>query len=138
MDALKNKLIEFNGQVPESLRLQEDQFDALLSLGKSCKIYLSSSTISTKVPTLTLFAFVFSTYWWHLKFSMSKMKENSKYLGSDLETFFLITSSLSTLSGISPIRNFIPHGRRSNSEIIRTEIEISNQMEFFILSYLHT
>lgn len=62
MDGLKNKLIEFNGQVPESLRLQEDQFDALLSLGKSCKIYLSSSTISTKVPTLTLFAFVFSTY----------------------------------------------------------------------------
>ena len=35
MEALKNKLLEFNGIVPESLRLQDNQFDPLLSLGKS-------------------------------------------------------------------------------------------------------
>ena len=63
MEGLKNKLLEFNSQVPESLRLQEDQFDSILSLGKSFRIYLtSSSTISTKVPSLTVFAIGFSTY----------------------------------------------------------------------------
>lgn len=35
LEALKNKLLEFNGLVPESLRLQNNQFDTLLSLGTS-------------------------------------------------------------------------------------------------------